>query len=149
MLRQITWGGGATALMLLLFAGLNRVLSGSWQQVIWQFNEIGIFLLTLAIGFGVQVALWRSLKDRHRHHSSGQVTVISGSTSTIGMLACCTHYLVNIIPFLGLTGVVSFTTNYQVEILVASISINLLGISYLLYLRHRWQCSVETTSLSK
>ena len=38
----------------------------------------------------------------------GKVMVATGTTSGAAMVSCCTHYLVNLLPVLGATGLVSF-----------------------------------------
>jgi Cu+-exporting ATPase len=47
------------------------------------------------------------------------------------MLSCCTHYLVNLLPVLGATGLVSFVGAYQVELFWFGIASNLAGIAYI------------------
>ena len=47
------------------------------------------------------------------------------------MVACCTHYLVNLLPVLGATGLVSFVGAYQVELFWFGIASNLAGIAYI------------------
>jgi len=138
--KSLSWGAGAAALLLLLFVLAVRLLSGNWQQVSLQARELGLYLVLLAVGFGFQVALWKFLKQRHRQMLKGHgVTVVSGSTSTVGMLACCTHYLANLVPVLGLGGLAGVLTAYQIPILTASLGINLLGIAYLVYLLQKSQ----------
>lgn len=130
----ILLGAGAAIALLLLFILVVRLLSGSWAQVSLQFREIGFYLVVLTIGFGAQVALWKHLRTRHKEMAKTHgVTIVSGSTSTIGMLACCTHYLANLVPFLGLAGLAGVLTAYQIPILVASIGVNILGIAYLVH----------------
>ena len=62
--------------------------------------------------------------------ASGKVMVASGTTSGAAMVSCCTHYLVNLLPVLGATGVVSFVGTYQVELFWFGIVSNLAGIAY-------------------
>ena len=130
--QAIKWGAGATACLLLLFALIVRLLSGSWQEVLLQFSDTGWYIVVLAGGFGVQVAIWKYLRLSHKQRMNTHgVTAVSGTTSTIGMLACCTHYLVNIVPFIGLAGAVGVLTAYRAQILTARIGLNFLGIAHL------------------
>ena len=63
----------------------------------------------------------------------GEVLDVSGTTSTVAMVSCCTHYIVNLLPVLGSTGLVVFVSQYQVQLFWLGIISNLAGISYMLY----------------
>ena len=140
LISSVLWGSSATSALLIIFVASIRLFSGRWTQVYEQAADIGVFIALLAIGFGVQIALWRNLRLRHAQRMKTHgVPAVSGATSTVAMLACCSHYFVNILPFLGLIGIAGFLTAYQNQIMVASIGINLLGIAYMVYLiqKHR------------
>ncbi|MFA5821378.1 MAG: hypothetical protein WC873_04785, partial [Candidatus Gracilibacteria bacterium] len=47
------------------------------------------------------------------------------------MISCCAHYLVNILPVLGATGLVAMVAQYQVDLFWVAILFNLLGIAYI------------------
>jgi len=47
------------------------------------------------------------------------------------MVSCCTHYLVNLLPVLGATGLVGFVGQYQAELFWFGIASNLAGVAYL------------------
>ena len=133
-MQSVLWGAGAAAGLLLLFALAVRTFSGAWGEVRFQFEGVGVYLIVLAIGFGIQIGLWRYLKMRHAAHMKTRgVPAVSGATSGIAMLACCSHYVANVLPFVGLVGIAGFLTQYQVQVLTASIGLNLLGIAYMAY----------------
>jgi Cu+-exporting ATPase len=53
------------------------------------------------------------------------------------MLACCTHYLVNILPVLGAVGAVTLVAQYQVQLFWVGLAFNAAGLAYI---GHRaWQ----------
>ena len=47
------------------------------------------------------------------------------------MLACCTHYLTNILPVLGAVGAVSVVAQYQVELFWVGLAFNAAGLGYI------------------
>ena len=57
--------------------------------------------------------------------------VATGTTSSVAMVSCCTHYLVNLLPVLGATGLMSIVGQYQIELFWFGIASNLAGIAYI------------------
>lgn len=90
--------------------------------------------LTLATGFGMQVGLYVYLKQLSLHHHDGHCVAAastSGTTSAVAMLACCTHYLTNILPVLGAVGLVSLVAQYQVQLFWIGLAFNAAGLAYI------------------
>lgn len=83
-------------LLSLYFIVLSLVSGFSFAKL--QFSQFWYFVITLAVGFGIQVALYTYLKSVVKNMSPG-VVAASGATSTAAMVSCCAHYLVNILPF--------------------------------------------------
>ena len=126
----IAWGaGGILALLALYFATLTLV--SGWEFARSQFADFWYFIVALAAGFGIQVGLY--IRLRHlAHASAGKGAVaVSGTTSTAAMISCCAHYLANVLPVLGATGIVVFVSQYQVELFWIGIAANLIGIVYI------------------
>jgi Cu+-exporting ATPase len=67
----------------------------------------------------------------HASADSRAVMAASGTTSTAAMISCCAHYLVNVAPVLGATGLVTFATQYQVEFFWVGLALNAAGIAYI------------------
>ena len=59
------------------------------------------------------------------------MVVASGATSTGAMLACCTHYLANILPVIGAAGAVTLIAQYQVQLFWVGLAFNLAGIIFI------------------
>lgn len=141
--RALCWALMAILLLLSIYFGLLTLLSG-WDFAKLQFFEFWYFIVALAIGFGLQVGMFVYLKNLIHGQMSKGVVVATGSTSTIAMISCCAHYLVNIIPILGVTGFVSVVAQYQVELFWFGLVSNLFGIIYIarkIYQFHKkiWQ----------
>lgn len=125
-------GIGAASLLAASFALIIRFLSGSWDGVIIQLQDFGVYIAVLDIGFGIQMWLYAKIRELHAmHRGMAGVTATTGTTSATAMLACCTHYLAAAMPFLGLTGFAGVVTAYQQEILLFGIAANFAGIAYL------------------
>lgn len=127
-----SWGFGALAFGLLLAAyfGVVSLVSG-WRFTVSQFSEFWYYIVPLAAGFGVQVALFVKLRDLVQHRAGGSVVAASGTTSTAAMISCCAHYLVNVAPVIGATGLVTFAAQYQVEFFWVGLAFNAAGIAYI------------------
>lgn len=123
-------GASAFAALLGIYFGVLTLVSG-WGFTVSQFAEFWPYIVTLALGFGTQVGLFLYLKQlsAHYHHAHHMVAV-SGTTSTVAMLACCTHYLTNILPVLGAIGAVSLVAQYQVELFWIGLAFNAAGLGF-------------------
>jgi hypothetical protein len=80
--------------------------------------------------FGAGLRNKVSLQEKH----SAVLPSSSGVVSGTAMLACCAHHLVDVLPILGISGAAIFLTQYQRLFLVLGLSINLLGIAYMVHL---------------
>jgi Cu+-exporting ATPase len=119
-----------SAFILTFYFAILTLVSG-WRFTLEQFVEWWPFVLALAIGFGLQIALFVYLRRAFHRAASGKVVTATGATSTAAMVSCCTHYLVNFLPVLGATGLVSFVALYQADLFWLGIASNLAGIAYL------------------
>jgi Cu+-exporting ATPase len=127
-----SWGFGALAfgLLLAVYFGAVSLVSG-WRFTLDQFSEFWYYIVPLAAGFGIQVALFVKLRDVvRRGMGTGSVVAASGTTSTAAMISCCAHYLANVAPVLGATGLVTFAAQYQVEFFWVGLAFNAAGIAY-------------------
>ena len=114
-LRAFATGVGAFMLLLALYFGIVGLVSGR-QYALEQFASYWYFLISLAAGFGIQMGLYAYLKRLVAHPSASKsVVAVSGTTSTAAMVSCCAHYLTNILPVLGATGLVTIAAQYQGE----------------------------------
>src|SRR3989304_10560060 len=95
-------------------------------------RSLWYLVFPLAAGFGTQIGLYTSIK--HTAALTGQVAG-TGGVSAGSMVACCSHFLFNIIPFLGLSGVAIILMKYQSAFLSVGIISNVIGIS--LMLKHK------------
>ncbi|MBI2007320.1 MAG: hypothetical protein HYS83_01280 [Candidatus Blackburnbacteria bacterium] len=121
---------GGAALLLVYFTVLALV--SGWDFARTQFLSFWYFIVGLAAGFGVQIGLYSYLIGMTKKHTeSGGIVMVSGGTSTLAMISCCSHYLANVLPVLGVVGAVTFIAQYQIELFWLGLAFNLLGIFYL------------------
>lgn len=121
----------AFGLLLAMYFAMLTLVSG-WQFTVSQFSGFWYYIVPLGAGFGLQVALYVRLRQLlHQSKDARTVMAASGTTSSAAMISCCAHYLVNIAPVLGATGLVSFATQYQVEFFWVGLAFNAAGIAYI------------------
>lgn len=128
--KPVRAGALSVAALLAAYVVVLTLVSG-WEFARTQFAMYWYFVLALALGFGVQIGLFSHLRRMTRHaDASGAVVTVSGATSTGAMISCCTHYLANVLPVLGATGVVALVAQYQVELFWLGLAFNLAGVLY-------------------
>jgi len=129
--KSIVYGILASAILLVFYFGILTLVSG-WSFTLEQFASYWYFIVSLTVGFGIQIALYQYIKSlMYNGKGMGKVVGVSGTTSTVAMISCCAHYLVNLVPILGVTGLVTFVAQYQVEFLWIGLAFNLFGIMFI------------------
>ncbi|HEX7454426.1 MAG TPA: hypothetical protein VF296_00125 [Gallionella sp.] len=130
-IRPVQFGSGAFVLLLAIYFAVVSLISGV-DFTLEQFSKFWYFFVSLALGFGIQVGLYTYLKQLvGQHGASGKVVAVSGTTSTAAMVSCCAHYLVNILPVLGVTGFLTIVAEYQIELFWLGLVFNAAGILYI------------------
>jgi len=128
--RPSAFGALAFGALLAAYFGVLTLVSG-WSFTVSQFADFWFYIVPLALGFGVQIALFVRLREVvSRTRDTGAVVAASGTTSTAAMISCCAHYLANVAPVLGATGLVAFAAQFQVELFWVGLLFNLAGIAY-------------------
>ena len=131
MVKPLVSGTAAFSLLLVTYFGVLTLVSG-WSFTVSQFSDYWPYIVTLVLGFGTQVGLYFYLKQLSEHHHHAQhMLAATGTTSTAAMLACCAHYLTNILPVLGIVGVVSLIAQYQIQLFWISLAFNAAGLAYI------------------
>ncbi len=131
--RAIFFGILSSSILLGIYFFILTLVSG-WTYTLLQFEEFWPYIISLSLGFGIQITLYNYLKNRVRNkNAAGNIVAVSGTTSTAAMISCCTHYLVNILPILGVTGFLAIVTQYQTDFFWIGLLSNAFGIGYILY----------------
>ena len=129
--KSVLYGILASGLLLSIYFVVLILISG-WGFAQDQFSQFWYFIVSLALGLGIQIGLSGHLRGLIRGmHGEGKVLGVTGTTSTAAMISCCTHYLANLLPILGAVGIVTFVAQYQVELFWVGLLFNLGGIFYI------------------
>lgn len=131
----------ATLGLLFFYFIIVSAISGT-EFFITQFFSFWYYILSLAFGFGIQTGLYFYLKDIiHLGRGAGKILAVSGTTSTISMVSCCAHYLVNILPIIGVSGIIGLVAQYQIQFFRLGLLFNLIGIIYIA--RKIWEFKIK------
>ena len=117
-----------------IYLGMNT-LTSDWYFARVQFSEYRWWIISLAIGLGIQVALFTLFRAHLRGKkktAANSTMAASGGVSAVAMMACCSHYLATLIPLLGVSFLsetaVASLEQYQVYFFLAGIVSCLFGI---------------------
>ncbi len=131
IVKSVLYGTLASAILLGVYFAVLSLVSG-WNFAQNQFIGYWYFIISLAAGFGIQIALYQYLKSLvHGGRGMGKVVGVSGTTSTLAMISCCAHYLVNILPIVGISGFVAVVAQYQIQLFWVGIFFNIIGIIFI------------------
>jgi Cu+-exporting ATPase len=117
--------------LLLFYLGVVSIFQNI-QFAFLNLRSLWYLLIPLSAGFGTQIGLYASIK---------QTAAISGAVAGTGgvsagsMIACCSHFLLNLIPIVGISGLAVFLVKYQPAFLGVGILSNAVGIT--LMIRHK------------
>ena len=152
--KSIAYGTLASAGLLGVYFAVLTLVSG-WSFATEQFSDFWYFIVSLALGFGVQIGLYTYLKNlirgdtSHREESPRGVLGVTGTTTTTAMISCCTHYLANLLPILGIAGAVTFVAQYQVELFWVGLLFYFLGILYIISRIVKFSAGLPAIALAK
>ena len=112
--------------LLLLNIFIVAILSKSIGFALEQFLSLKIFLVPIAVGFGLQAALYSLIKAKN-----ALLMIGSGSINTGTMVACCTHHIADLLPLLAIGGISTFLVSTQKYLLLGALVLNWLIVIYL------------------
>jgi P-type Cu+ transporter len=121
----------ASALLLSVYVSVIALGSG-WSYAQSELARFWPYLLPLSVGFGIQVGLyWFLRRLLSEAHASRNALAASGTSSTVAMMSCCAHYVLNLAPVLGAAGVLAFLAQYQIELFWVGMGFNAAGIAFI------------------
>lgn len=127
-LRSILAGFVGAVALLGLYLGIISLAQGA-EHAFEQLATDAVFVGLISAGLGTQIALFMELRTVDRRHRAGAaVTAVGTGTSTVAMLACCAHHLVDLLPILGLSAGAVFLNAYQTPLFLVGIGMNVVGI---------------------
>jgi cation transport ATPase len=136
--RSYLFGVIASFAIVGVYLGMNT-LTADWYFAKIQFSEYRWWIITLAVGLGIQVTLFTSFRAHLRGQKMRAVKssmAASGGVSATAMMACCSHYLATVIPALGVpflsASAVASLAEYQTHFFLAGVISCLVGIGLML-----------------
>lgn len=147
--RAIIIGTSGTLGLLLIYFSVLSLLN-SVNGAIAEFSKVWVWILLLAFGFGLQLGLFAYIKlsVQEKLIAATAEVATSGTISTGSMIACCAHYLTNLLPILGVSALTVFLTRYQLPLLLLGVCSNLIGITIMLGLMQKYQLVPQNTFAS-
>ena len=140
-LKTKAWSYGILAVLIVVAINFIVLYSLNFPLMATEIiRRYWILLVLLIGGFGLQVGLFTYFKGLNAISCS--TTVASGGISGISMILCCSHYLLNILPFLGaVVGISALTTlsKYTVYFLWFGIISNAVGIGVIFYQKNKFK----------
>ena len=129
--RALTYGILSSLGILAFYISVLTIFQ-SYGFALSEFRRLWIWLVPLAIGFGTQIGLYAFIK----HDATVNGGMAASSTISGGSMdACCSHYLISIIPLIGITGLSAFTSflmTYQKAFFSIGIASSIIGIALML-----------------
>ncbi len=120
---------GMYVLILTAFQDFAHAMRQAGQDWLW----VGL----VALGFGAQIGLYVYLSLRVSAAKATGATVTTGAgtgTSTLGMVACCAHHLIDLAPLVALTGAsslsgaIAFLNEWKYAFIALGLIVNAIGI---------------------
>jgi len=125
--------------LIAFYLGIISIFQG-FSFALMNLRSLWYLIFPLVIGFGTQIGLFVSIK--HTAKLTGTVAG-TGTISGGSMIACCSHFLLNIIPIAGISGLAVFLVDYQPWFLVFGILSNIIGITLMVKHRNKMKKGVK------
>jgi hypothetical protein len=103
-------------------------------ELFWEDRWI---VIPIILGFGIQLALYVTLKKRlfipvTDIGPGGALTGAGGGVSATAMVACCAHHVADVLPLVGLTAAATFLAEYRLAFMILGLGTTVLGIVVML-----------------
>ena len=140
--RPLFFGIAAGLAVIGFYLGLIS-LTSDWYNAKAQFIGYRWWIVSLAIGLGLQVGLFTHMRHVFaRSHMKGAASgmAASGGISGAAMVLCCSHYLAGLLPIIGLpflSAAVAGLAQYQTLVFLVGVISNILGLTYMLWLMYK------------
>lgn len=134
-IKTKSWLYGVLAVLVVLTINFIVLYSLNFPVMATQIIQSYWYLIVLLIGgFGLQIGLFTYFHSLNAITCS--TTVASGGISAVSMVLCCSHYLLNILPFLGaIVGIsgLAVLSKYTVYFLIIGVVSNIVGVGVIYY----------------
>jgi hypothetical protein len=142
--NSLLYGTLAGVALLLFYLAIVSLFQGV-RFAFLNLRSLWYLIFPLAAGFGTQIGLYSSI--RHAASLTGTAAA-TGGISAGSMLACCSHFLLNLIPIAGISGLAIFLVKYQPAFLGVGIISNVIGISLMVKHKRKMKEKLEISNHS-
>ena len=131
--------GGAALIAVFLAVIAVIAANGSVGFAISEIKRLWYWVLLLSAGFALQLGLFVHIRHLVSQRLAGAKAELaaSGTVSAGSMIACCSHGLVTLLPFLGISAAATFLARYQLSFLIVGLFSNLLGVTVMIGLAQK------------
>jgi len=126
--KAILIGISAGVGLLIFYLSIVSIFQGI-EFAFVNLRSLWYLIFPLTAGFGTQIGLYASIS--HTAKLTGAVAS-SGAVSGGSMIACCSHFLLSIIPLAGAGSLAIFVMKYQQAFLGMGILSNLIGVGFMI-----------------
>lgn len=127
--RSVLTGIAAALVMATVYALIVGFASGSVRHLEDQVAADRYLLVVVFAGFGTQVSFLSELRRRHRLQAAAAATGgASAGASVVGMVACCSHHVADLLPLLGASGAAAFLYDYRLLFVMLGLGANAVGV---------------------
>ena len=126
--RSLRWGVTASGALAGFYVAV-LTLSAGWEHLVDQVRGDWWLLTPIILAFGTQIALSAELRQRHRARPLAATTGAGTGASAVGMVACCAHHLVDLVPLFGAASVAGYLFDWRVPLMVTGLAINLVAVA--------------------
>ena len=131
---------GAIGLIILFLIVISIILTNSsYEFALSEVKRLWYWVLLLSTGFGLQLGLFAHIRQtvNQKLTAAKAELAASGAVSSGSMVACCSHALVTLLPFLGISAAATFLARYQLSFLLLGLFSNLLGVTVMIGLAQK------------
>lgn len=131
---------GSSGLVVLFSIAIAIIMANSSIEfAVAEIKRLWYWVVLLSAGFGLQLGLFVHIRQtiRQRLTAAKAELAASGAVSTGSMVACCSHGLVTLLPFLGVSAAAAFLARYQMSFLLLGLFSNLLGVTVMIGLAQK------------
>ncbi len=113
--------------IILLYLAILQLLMGDFYIVVETIRPTLPYMAVMLLIFTFQISLFVYIRIITKELQNNFQMAVSSGVNGVVMLLCCTHHLVDILPFLGV-GLSFWTSKYQITFIYLGILSSLFGV---------------------
>ncbi|MBI3397334.1 hypothetical protein HY045_02560 [Candidatus Woesebacteria bacterium] len=106
----LIWGILGALGLFLFYYSLTFLISRDPAHPFTQFRQLAPWMSILILSFGIQFGLFKLLQKNVNAALTSKGNALFSGTS---MVVCCAHHMLDFVPFLSVSGIAVFLTQYK------------------------------------